>query len=522
MDTKYNWRTQWLEPEALACLDAIKTTSSDVTSQRVAESIRKKVESGEPAFCTGLEATIEKTINQYNPQTNFYEIKSSIYSILQSSVTTFSDRINQTQKKKTVETTQPLATQNEFDRLSGLTRYELFLEEVERIKKQHENLTLVDIIIDAKNFKTINDTYGHLEGDEVIKELGNLVKYTLNNGNERGTKRDPRRKEGQITQNRRGTERRQENGYRKVGKFSEIRIAAARRGSAADEIEIVAMSEDSKLYYIASRFLEELIANRNVVDNSGNALFPRLSKLGYDMDFKAGISFGKKLEDAQHRADQALNLAGLVGEVTGNTFVYDPEGIDTNIKQKYLLAKTHSDRIATTMFTNLSEKYIELFEYLKTSLAKIASEPVMENVGGRTSRRPRGSYNLGSTEFKVYLKDILDTVIEDKKESIFYNHRILNYLTSEVLKEIRTDREVRNGFMESLVQAYFELEKDEFNNPIIKKDNPITKRPTYAKPVFKQLYKKLESYRKTTSSATTKTISDRVDILTGKDKRSYI
>ncbi len=63
------------------------------------------------------------------------------------------------------------------DSLTGLLNRisfeELLNREVERAKRYGEELSLV--IFDIDNFKDINDTYGHLFGDKVLKEIARVV-----------------------------------------------------------------------------------------------------------------------------------------------------------------------------------------------------------------------------------------------------------------------------------------------------------------------------------------------------------
>jgi len=63
------------------------------------------------------------------------------------------------------------------DFLTGLlsrgTFQELFEQEISRAKRHKHNATL--IFFDLDNFKEINDTYGHLAGDETLKKVGKIL-----------------------------------------------------------------------------------------------------------------------------------------------------------------------------------------------------------------------------------------------------------------------------------------------------------------------------------------------------------
>ena len=88
---------------------------------------------------------------------------------------------------RTLETKrlQRLAEEREyFEHLSnidGLTElynhryfHQILLTETEREKRYRRPLSLM--IIDIDNFKACNDTYGHLVGDVVLKQIGGLIK----------------------------------------------------------------------------------------------------------------------------------------------------------------------------------------------------------------------------------------------------------------------------------------------------------------------------------------------------------
>ncbi|MCI5835371.1 MAG: GGDEF domain-containing protein [Firmicutes bacterium] len=58
----------------------------------------------------------------------------------------------------------------EFDSLTGVYNKKTFKDLV----TNYNDLGVL-VIIDINNFKSINDTYGHLLGDEILKSLGNVL-----------------------------------------------------------------------------------------------------------------------------------------------------------------------------------------------------------------------------------------------------------------------------------------------------------------------------------------------------------
>ncbi|MFW9618474.1 MAG: GGDEF domain-containing protein [Sulfurospirillum sp.] len=68
-----------------------------------------------------------------------------------------------------------------FDGLTGLYNRLMFMtifqKEIHKVKRNQENLFLV--ILDIGDFKPINDTYGHLVGDEAIKTTAHTLQHLL-------------------------------------------------------------------------------------------------------------------------------------------------------------------------------------------------------------------------------------------------------------------------------------------------------------------------------------------------------
>lgn len=79
------------------------------------------------------------------------------------------------------EANRELEKKNTTDELSGLynRRYfdQKFLAEYRRSKRELTPLSLV--LIDIDHFKKVNDTYGHLVGDDCIRTVGTLIKTQL-------------------------------------------------------------------------------------------------------------------------------------------------------------------------------------------------------------------------------------------------------------------------------------------------------------------------------------------------------
>lgn len=85
------------------------------------------------------------------------------------------------QVKKTEEANKRLALLSVTDDLSGVYNrrflHERLREELNRAARHDQNISC--IMLDIDNFKQINDTYGHLAGDFVIKELAGLLKESV-------------------------------------------------------------------------------------------------------------------------------------------------------------------------------------------------------------------------------------------------------------------------------------------------------------------------------------------------------
>ncbi|MFZ5863152.1 MAG: diguanylate cyclase [Nitrospirota bacterium] len=74
-----------------------------------------------------------------------------------------------------------MADRARLDGLTGLVNRRTFQEYLERLvarcRNLHEPMSVV--LIDVDHFKRVNDTWGHLAGDAVLKELAGLLKTTV-------------------------------------------------------------------------------------------------------------------------------------------------------------------------------------------------------------------------------------------------------------------------------------------------------------------------------------------------------
>ena len=67
------------------------------------------------------------------------------------------------------------------DFLTGLYNRRYFLEMADKLYQNaiRKNIALSMAMIDVDHFKTVNDTYGHAAGDEVLRSLARLMKKSF-------------------------------------------------------------------------------------------------------------------------------------------------------------------------------------------------------------------------------------------------------------------------------------------------------------------------------------------------------
>lgn len=74
------------------------------------------------------------------------------------------------------------------DALTGLYNHRQFFlrlkEEVVRARRQRQDLAIV--LIDLDDFKAYNDTHGHLAGDEILRDVGEIIRNCIREGVDTG------------------------------------------------------------------------------------------------------------------------------------------------------------------------------------------------------------------------------------------------------------------------------------------------------------------------------------------------
>lgn len=85
---------------------------------------------------------------------------------------------NITEQKEMEKRLHQLATTDELTGLNNRRHFEqLFLTEIDRSKRYEHPLSL--LMLDIDHFKQINDTYGHIVGDEALKEVAHTLNRSL-------------------------------------------------------------------------------------------------------------------------------------------------------------------------------------------------------------------------------------------------------------------------------------------------------------------------------------------------------
>lgn len=82
--------------------------------------------------------------------------------------------------KKLQAETVALKEKAETDGLTGFLRKEIFVERLDKVlegKRESDDGKIISVlVIDIDHFKSINDTAGHLKGDEILQKLATEIK----------------------------------------------------------------------------------------------------------------------------------------------------------------------------------------------------------------------------------------------------------------------------------------------------------------------------------------------------------
>lgn len=69
--------------------------------------------------------------------------------------------------------------QNNYDEMTGLFNKQAIRKYAERVFAQQQDHPVHLVILDLDNFKNVNDTYGHLAGDEALRKAGGIIRDAL-------------------------------------------------------------------------------------------------------------------------------------------------------------------------------------------------------------------------------------------------------------------------------------------------------------------------------------------------------
>ena len=88
-------------------------------------------------------------------------------------------KIYQDQLRHELEERVNLSTKDSLTGVFNRRYFDVHIKQmIDKVQNSDQQLSL--LLLDMDHFKTINDTYGHQAGDEVLKSLGNLLKDSFN------------------------------------------------------------------------------------------------------------------------------------------------------------------------------------------------------------------------------------------------------------------------------------------------------------------------------------------------------
>lgn len=83
------------------------------------------------------------------------------------------------QEQKMAHALEEMKKRAEMDALTGLLNRSEFESRVENFLTRHKNGSGYFIILDMDNFKLVNDNYGHIKGDEVLRQIADTLRESF-------------------------------------------------------------------------------------------------------------------------------------------------------------------------------------------------------------------------------------------------------------------------------------------------------------------------------------------------------
>jgi diguanylate cyclase (GGDEF)-like protein len=116
----------------------------------------------------------KKPLDSYNALFDEVDGTESYITINDDTFILQSTMIEPSHKLFTLSNVTELSKESTLDPLTGIYKKNYFITQVEKILNKKETFAI--IVIDLDDFKLINDNYGHLVGDSVLKEFTSVIK----------------------------------------------------------------------------------------------------------------------------------------------------------------------------------------------------------------------------------------------------------------------------------------------------------------------------------------------------------
>ncbi|MFK5975181.1 MAG: GGDEF domain-containing protein [Sulfurovum sp.] len=120
---------------------------------------------------------LDNPLDSYNSLFKLVEKEERYININKDTFILKSTLIETTHKLFTLSRVTELSNENNIDTLTGLYKKSFLISHLKICLTKNEPYVI--IVIDLDNFKLVNDKYGHLTGDSVLKEFANLIKSNI-------------------------------------------------------------------------------------------------------------------------------------------------------------------------------------------------------------------------------------------------------------------------------------------------------------------------------------------------------